>query len=309
MTSEAIRSQWFSYHKADAPSKRLWPRVIKSHDEIPYGFHEALSDTYAELPYLIFIPEEQNLLFQQKRNAQMLCLHQDRLVILEAVNDQAVSTTYPFNAIRSVEHGKVLLNSWLTINTAETSKTISFNTVVESVFAPIIKALRLSDAQETSADAVKDQQEVAKLGYLWKKNLKYFNYSKQSLLPGETILESVYQPELRRSALTFFKKPVFRTSLPGHLSILTDNEIIFIKESEKTPVVNNSYGGIATYIPLKQVQRVTFEPQNHHEADSVAIFQLVDGKELRFHYSTKTAENLTAFQEACAQTFKTAQAS
>jgi hypothetical protein len=281
-----------------------WPRVLKSHEDLPSAFRDKVPDEKSNFPYTVFIPEERVSPFQAKRNAQLLCLYDDRLVILEAIQDNVVSTTYLLNTMTALEHGRVLLNSWLNINTVSQSKTFTFNTVSEPVFQPIIDAVRPTvENSDSQMLAVKRQQETAKLGYLWKENIKYFNYGKRSILPGENILESVYQPDISISRLNFFKKPVLHKYQTGHLTILTDKELIFIKESKPTKKVKETaYGNLFTYVPLQQIQQVSFE-QNAEKSACFANVTLTDNSRLRVQYSPDTAINLESFKEACARTF------
>ena len=305
MTSEIIRTHWFTYSSEEAPSKQLWPRAISSYDEIPSGFLASFPGEDTEFPYTVLIPGEQISASQPETNPQMLCLYVDRLVSLEAIHGEVQTTEYALRSIGSVEHGRVLLNSWMTIHSASRSKTLNFSSSVEHVFSPIVKAIRGEGAASDSEDSgAKTQEEIAKLGYLWKRNFKYFNYARQSLAPGSTIEASAYQEDISLSKLNFFNKPIFSSYLSGHLAILTDRELIFVKESEEIRAIHDtSYGGVFSYIPAQHVKRVTFEKTDDNKIDCVANISLVDGKHYQFQFSTATAVNLKEFQEACARRF------
>lgn len=305
MTSEIIRTHWFTYNGQEALSRQFWPRAISSYDEIPSGFLAAFPGEDAGFPYTVLIPEGELSLFQNAVNPQMLCLYNDRLVNLEAIQGEVQITEYALKSITSVEHGRVLLNSWLTIHSASRSKTLSFSSSVEQVFSPIIKALRATvDAPEADGAAAKTQEEVTKLGYLWKRNIKYFNYAKQSLAPGATIQASVYQEDISLSKLNFFNKPIFSSYLSGHLAVLTDRELVFIKESEEIRETHDtSYGGVFSYIPVENIKSVAFEASDDKKVDCLANISLVDGKHYQFQFSTATAVQLDEFKEACTLRF------
>jgi hypothetical protein len=283
--------------------------VISSYGEIPSGFLAAFPGGDAGFPYTVLIPGVGLSPFQKSANPQMLCLYEDRLVNLEAIQGEVQTSEYALNSISSVEHGRVLLHSWVTIHSASRTKTFNFSSNMEQVFSPIIKALRAAaDTRESDASAAKKQEEITKLGYLWKRNIKYFNYARQSLTPGATIQSSVYQEDLPLSKLNFFNKPVFRSYLSGHLAVLTDRELIFIKESEEIRAVHDtSYGGVFNYIPVKKVKRVEFESTGDKKVDCMVSISLLDGKHYQSHYSTAKAVQLDAFKEACARTFVSVQ--
>jgi hypothetical protein len=305
MTSEIIRTHWFTYNSQEDDSIRIRPRAISSYEEIPAGFLAAFPGEDAGFPYTVLIPEGGLSPFQKDTNPQMLCLYENRLVSLEAIQGEVQTSEYALKSITSVEHGRVLLNSWMSINSASRNKTLNFSSSFEQVFSPIIKALRATaDVQEPDASAAKNQEEITKLGYLWKRNIKYFNYAKQSLAPGATIQASVYQEDIPLSKLNFFNKPVFSSYLSGHLAVLTDREMIFIKESEEIRAIHDtSYGGVFSYIPVDKVKSVDFQMTDDKKVDCVVSIGLVDGKHYQFQYSTATAMQLDAFKEACARTF------
>jgi hypothetical protein len=306
MTSEFIKTQWSSYRKSLHPSKRTWIRVINSYEEIPSGFQEVFPEPVTQFPYALLIPEEQLSSFHKKRDAKLVCLYEDRLVILEDIRGKARSTDYPLDTITHLEHGRVLLESWLKISTPSESTTIMFNTVSDQFFTPVIEAIRANGSHlelQQQAEQVRHQQELSKLGYLWKINFKYFNLGRQSIIPGEKIVETVYQPDICLPALNIFKKPVFSKSLTGHLMILTDKELILIRESKKTKTPKeNLYGGIFTYIPLHRIQHVSFE-RNTGKVDRIMNITLADNTRLRAEFFSTTAMNLELFQEACTQQF------
>ncbi len=305
MTSEMLMTEWYSYKKSLPKSMSTWTRVLTSSKDVPLEFQREFPEYETAFPYTILIPEETGLLFRRQRDADILCLQENRLVFLENVRGKVVSTEFPLDAIVSLEHGRILLNSWLKISTGFHSLTIAFNTVNEEQFLPVIEAIRSRGHAEDLSPLrqVKHQQELAKLGYLWKANFKYFNLSRNSILPGEGIHEVVYQPEIEFSMLNLLKKPVFRRTLTGHLAILTEKEMILIQEVEKTKAPQHVlYGGIFTYFPLDRINRVTFEEKTGR-TDCVMTVTLSDTTTHRAEFSSESAVNLELFKDACAKKF------
>lgn len=302
MTSEILLNEWYSYKRNLPKSVGAWPRVIRSSKDVPSEFLRVFPDYETAFPYTLVIPEEKGGFFQSLETAKMLCVSEGRLCFLENVRGIAVSREIPLDSIVSLEHGRILLKSWLKISTGSNTMTIPFNTVHEHLFLPVIEAIRPAvNSEELSPLAqIRHQQELSKLGYLWKTNFKYFNLSRKSILPGESIREVVYQPELQISTLKLFGKSVLSKALTGHLAILTENELILINEVEKTKDAQHLlYGGIFTYLPLKHISNVSFEGKKG-QTDCVMKVTLSDKTCHRTEFSSDSAVNLELFKDACA---------
>lgn len=302
MTSEIIRTKWMTYTRSMPVSMRRWARQLTSYEEIPPGFQKVFSKPAAsQLPYMVLLPEEQVSLFH-KQNTRLLCLYEDRLEIFEAVRNNAISASYPLNAVISLEYGKILLKSWLKLHTASQSVTITFNTVTERLFKPVIHSVRPASIAEESHHALNNRQYVlSKLEFLRRSNLKYFNMGIQSLMPSSKLLGFVYQPDIHLTTLNFFNKPVFTKYLTCHLSLLTENELILIQESKRTKGKKEAlYGVIFTFIPHHQITRIFFE-NTSGKTDCLMTIACSDNTSFRTEFSTKDAINLAGFKEVCNQ--------
>jgi hypothetical protein len=80
---------------------------------------------------------------------------------------------------------------------------------------------------------------------------KFMNYARRSLLGGEKILQIILQPKIRVPVLTILGKTFYKVVSRAHLSILTDRELILIRE-EDNPRVIGEYGKVWDYIRLKK---------------------------------------------------------
>lgn len=302
MTSEMIRTEWMTYTKSLPASMRRWARRLTAYEEVPPGFQKVFPEPAAsQFPYTLLLPEEQLSLFH-KRNARLLCLYEDRIELFEAVRGNAVSASYPLDTIISLEYGRILLKSWLKLYTTSQPVTINFNSVTENLFQPIIDAIRPVVPSEESRQALNNrQQALSKLEFLRKANLKYLNMGLQSLLPDSKILGHVYQPDIHLTTLNLFNKPVFSKFLTCHLTLLTDKELIVIKESKRTKGKKEGlYGVIFTFIPHRHISRMTFENISG-KTDCALNITRSDNTGLRTEYSTESAVNLAEFKEICTQ--------
>jgi hypothetical protein len=78
------------------------------------------------------------------------------------------------------------------------------------------------------------------------------NFAKHSLLAGERVIYSILQPEIRKTMLTVPGRTLYKTVSPTHMSILTDRELILIRE-DAVRRKEDRYGGIWDYIPLSKI--------------------------------------------------------
>jgi hypothetical protein len=302
MTSDIIRTKWTTYTRSLPVSMRGWARQISSYEEIPSGFQQVFpKSAAAPLPYTILLPEERVSLFH-KQNARLLCLYKDRLELFEAVRDNAISASYPLNAVISLEYGKILLMSWLKLHTVSQSVTVNFNSVTESLFKPVIDAIRPAIIAEDSRHVLNNRQHVlSKLEFLRTVNLKYFNMGIRSLMPGSKLLGFVYQPDIHLTTLNLFNKPILSKYLTCHLSLLTENELILIKESKRTKGKKEAlYGVIFTFIPYQQIAQCSFE-NTSGTTDCVMTIMCSDNTLLRSEFSKESAINLENFKKVCSR--------
>ncbi len=106
------------------------------------------------------------------------------------------------------------------------------------------------------------QAEKSKFDYLGLLSFKFMNYARASLTGGETVLQSIWQPEIKDPRFTLFRKTFYRTVSPPHLTILTDRELILIIEDIRvTKNKEDRYGGIWHYIPLRSIEAVSIREE------------------------------------------------
>lgn len=73
---------------------------------------------------------------------------------------------------------------------------------------------------------------------------------------GEKVIHAILQPEIRKSVWTILGKTFYRTVSPTHMIILTDQEVIMIRENEGQGR-NDKYGGVWNYIQLHKIVTIT----------------------------------------------------
>lgn len=296
MTTTATDTAWYSY-TSSSQTMRTWTRVLTSYQEVPDVFRAAFPRQEPGFPYTVLIPGDK-LSFLQKRNERLISLYDDQVVVLEAHHDQMKVAAYPFEEIAFMEQGRVLLHSWLTIGGPSGASTISFNTVTIHHIEPIITTLRqtMTGSQGANRD---DKPDLRVFDALSTRNYKFMNFGRQSMRAGDAIRRMVYQPERCVKTIKFLNRTLFRQYATAHLAILTEQELILIRESKRTKAEKqNVYGGVFTYIPLRRIQDLSFTPDPER---SRSIMQMTLTEKLRL-YAEFALDNpeLPAFQSACA---------
>jgi hypothetical protein len=250
-----------------AQTMSAWSKVIESYDAVPEvykSFLKPYSDDSQAFPYAILTPPLEK--FLRKTTEKLIYDLNDAIHILERTGNQVVAKSYPYQTIRALEVGNILLNSWITISgvTSEglsSSTTIEFNAASERHFAVFLNKIRPASLGADEAGLIVEKN---KFDYLSGLNFKFMNYGRSSLVRGEKVIQIVLQPEIREPAWRLLGKTFYRTVSPAHLSILTDKELILIREDERAKEIKGvRYGGIWQYIQLRCIHSVSLtEPSN-----------------------------------------------
>lgn len=231
-----------------------WARPIISYEEIPHIFTEFLPQK-EPFPYIIHSPPDR--WGDRRTNGKLTCMYQDKIVVLEVTDIKVNEVCYWFKDINYIEQGTLLLYSWIGIHGIIDGKLstsiIEYNSVVADLFNRIVKAIR---QVHLILEHMADDLDLSKLEFLNKLNYKFYNYSHDSILPGGKIIDAVYQPDIYEKFLVVFK----RTITLAHVTILTDKELIIIKDEELVTVkkkYNFKNGGVWAYIPLDKIINMT----------------------------------------------------
>jgi hypothetical protein len=238
-----------------------WARRVESYDELPEfykSFVDALLRDTGAFPYLVLTPTFKG--FFHPENEKLVCSTDHETHILEKVGSRLVPTCYSVGDISYLEVGMILLQAWITMrgiagDSLLTSSTLKFNAVTRYLFDPILGKIR---SAPDGCPGVDLNVERAKFDYLCSLNFKFMNFARASILPGERVIYVLLQPQIRARLLAFLGRSFFRTISPAHLSILTDTELIMIRDDHSEIWRQQvKYGGIWTYIPLDKIRRVS----------------------------------------------------
>lgn len=242
-------------------SMASWSQLVESYAAIPPAFQSACRAALAEaepFPYVIFAPALPG--GRRKTSAHLLAEVGGTLHIWEQSGEQIKETAYRIADVSLAEEGHVLLYSWLTLRgvTLEgeaATTTVPFNTVSTPYFLRFINRFR---PEETAVSPATHQTELARFNFLDTRNYKFLNFARDSLRPGQLVRQIIWQPKLRQPIFTLFGRSLYRTLVLPHLTILTDEELIFIGEDRRTTEVRGErHGGVWQYVPLRHITEAT----------------------------------------------------
>jgi len=210
----------------------------------------------------------------------LLIIFEDLIYILE--NDEGYIETYAmkYSQINFVELRIILLDSYIILNDGNISKKIFFNTSSEGFFHQLIEKIRIN---QNSYDDLELSYE--NIDYLKEIDIKLYNYSKYALKFHNEIIDSVYQNETSESEFA------------SSITILTDNELVFIKEPNKDKQPMDSlYGGQWIYIPLNKIIDVFIE-NDKNESKFSLIIHFKDGHNYSIDYDYITKSSFKDFDK------------
>ncbi len=282
-------------------SVETWSQIIRSRDALPPAFETAavwLTGDGSTFPYVVYAPR---LAGTRRRTTECLAaLTHDAICIWERSGRQVEMTAYPLETISAIEVGDILLYSWLMV-TGLTSEgnagatTVEFNTVSLDYYRPFINRVRPATT-DVSESAFRIEQ--GKFNYLDSISYKFMNYSRASLLPGETVIDHLWQPRIRRPILTIFGRSFYRTTSVAHVSILTDQEIILIIEDERTAKLKSGrYGSVRRYIPLDRVAATSVSFRGE-QLVALAYDLSPDGHQIEMLYDGDKVDKVERFRAA-----------
>ena len=228
-----------------------WAKVVEALDEVPAAFREACHQVVGDrpvFPYVVYAPTLGGT--RHRVSDSVLCDVDDTLFIVQRTGRQLTTTGYPWAGIRDLEYGNSLLYSWITVwgQTAQgvsSTTTVVFNLSTARYFRPLIGKARTAPPP---ADGPVQLDEVAGASF------KFVNFARESLRPGEWVREAVWQPAIRQRIAGVLGWSFYRTVSLAHLTVLTDREVILIRDDEESARKGKArYGGVWRYVPLRHV--------------------------------------------------------
>lgn len=287
-------TDWFA-RTSSVQTMRTWARRAAEAADLPAPFRP---------PYLewaagggggtaLFGPGERLGMF---RCRAFLLLHRaDEVLVLEEDEAGEVrAESLPIREIDLVEQGRVLLNSWLVLRAAGRRVFLQYNSVVEPLFQPIVRAVRAErPAAGLPVEEGLEAFAAECLAAVPPEEIRYVNYARASLLPGETVRRLLYQPPFAApsSAWPWPVRP-----RPSHLLLLTDAALLSIRAE---PVPRIAYGYVCRCVPRPHLGTLRVERAAEGRTGGRRLTLVVTaggGPTLRLEYAP-TAANEAALRD------------
>jgi hypothetical protein len=278
-------------------TKLSWAQRIESYETVPSPYKSFFGPLLAQgriFPYSVLTPPHEG--FLHPTTEKLVCDLGDEINVLERSGNSFLMFSFPLESISYIEVRTVLLDSRIKITGitrqgTPASITLKFNSVTDYLLRPILARMRHGPVDPKNA--VK-QSELDKFNPWMRLNFKFMNYAKHSLLGGETVEHAILQPEIRNSLFTFLGKTIYRTISPTHVSILTERELIMIRE-EPAGRGNEKYGGVWDYIPLNKIMNLIV---NAKEGNLLVLsIRLPESERLDFLYQASIKEEIEQLLE------------
>jgi len=251
----------------DQQTRLSWAKKLTGYREVPEefsAFFEPLEKNNQPFPFSVMTPSYEGFLlrFQEK----LVCIIDQSLFVLNKNKATQEPLCFDFQRIHSLKFKKVLLDSSFTIGGIDHSGNPSkvdlhFNTVTEGLFWEIMRRVRQSSFSST------EPYEKPLFEELKEQSFKFASYSRNCLIPGEKVVQLIWQPELTANPLSIKIPPVIRDFFerivfPSHVVLLTDQELVLISEDEQENR-REKYGAIWQFIPLRKISDITTSVQDN----------------------------------------------
>lgn len=276
-----------------------WTRVALSVDEIPseyLPYYNKLTIDCDYFPYTLIAPPMKNRWY--KPVERLLTCIGDQLFVLEKQNKKISQQSMPLNPDIDLEQGNSLLFSWITLRDlskgAKTRKIIlTYNAATARHYEPLLKIIRPA-IQINSANQAQDSTNLQKA--LVPADFKFNHFAQESILPGEMVCDSLWQPAFHTPSFTIFGKDLFHTKTQAHMTILTQNELILLWDDERGLESRGvRYGGIRRFIPIKHIKHVSLN-QSVNNTSALAL-TLSDDSHVYRSFESQNQKALLPFSQ------------
>lgn len=257
MTLKKSKNKNIEYISHDRQTRTSWAILLTSIADVPVEFQpffQSIQTAENNFPYTVITPSYEG--FVHRSPERLVSLIDDCLFIANKGETATQALCLAYKDIQHIEFRTALLDSHLHITGLDRKGlpalvNIRFNSVSDTLFKKIIDSIRQSSFKAIRA------KKVFSFEHLEAANYKMANFARHCLLKEENVEQLIWQPELRQSLIRIhipllIHTFLYRTVFPHHVTMLSDQELILVRESERI-VSNDCYGGIWDYIPLNKI--------------------------------------------------------
>lgn len=284
----------------DDPRARSWARRIESLADVPEiytPFFDSPPGTRREpFPHTVLTPSFRGYTGRPQKE-RLLCIVYGQVHVLESVEGCLRTTCFSPAQVSFLERGSILLFAWISITggvgNATRSVSVRYSPVTDHLMLPFLECLRAPTTAGNSADLAAER---ARFDYLRQGHFKFMSYGQGSIRPGARVRRILLQPQIRHEYLGLFGVALSRLVWPSHLTILTDSEVILIRDDDSQHwIMGSPHGAIWTYIPRRKIEDASITPA---EDGRLALsFVLSGGASIRSIFDSTLAPQLELLLE------------
>ncbi len=275
---------------ATEQTKLSWAKLIGSYAAVPdvyKDFFEPFQEAGQDFPYSVLTPSYEG--FLNPTTERLICDFVHDIYVLERKGGSYETCCYPLERINYIGVRTVLLDAYIKIcgitrEGKARSSTVRFNAVTDTLFEPLLAGMRQADGEYQDAA----RSELEKFDSWSQVNYKFMMCARRSLLGGEKVLRACLQSQIRLPRFTLLGKTFYRTLSPTHAIILTDREIVSIRE-------DSWYGVIWEYLPLHNIVTLALSERAN---DLLALcIQLPGDIQLEYLFEATAKSDIDKFLE------------
>ena len=275
---------------ATEQTKLSWAKLIGSYAAVPdvfKDFFEPFQESGLDFPYTVLTPSYEG--FLHPTTEKLICDFVHDIYILERKGSSYEVRDYPLEKINYVGIRTALLDAHIKIcgmtkdGKAESS-TVRFNAVTDTLFEPLLARMRQAGVEDQDAA----NSELEKFDIWSQVNYKFMMCARRSVLGGEKVLRAYLQPQIRLPRLILLGRTFYRTLSPTHAIILTDREIVSIRE-------DSWYGVIWEYFSLYNIVTLSLSERDNNLF--ALCIQLPGNIQLEYLFEASAKRDLDGFLE------------
>ncbi len=154
--------------------------------------------------------------FLRRSPEKLACDLGDGVAVLEKSEGGCQATVFPYPGICRIEWREALLEASLQVSgcTQEgdyATASLRFNAVSDYLLQPLVERMRRGAAEIELAGEAADAGQFE--GWA-RQSYKFMNYARRSLLPGESVVGAILQPEILKPVVSVLGRTFYRTLAP-----------------------------------------------------------------------------------------------
>ncbi len=246
---------------AETQARLSWARAVQDVDDLPPAYRALMASLLPpgeSLPYSVLTPTFAGHV--RRHHEHLVFALGDEIIVVERDRERLATTRFPAPCLHWVEVGDILLDGWITLRGSTRSRstitsTLRFNAVGDHLFTPFVEMSRAAPVALAGVDGATPTRTFEGLREL---DFKFANFGLRAVRSGDRLVDWVFQPEIRTPVATVLGRSLRRTRALAHLLILTDAELIIIRDCAHAPTSRwGRHGGAWTYVALDRIAGVS----------------------------------------------------